>query len=521
MKMKYNHFLSLISFLLIINKSLSELFPLNKISTRLKSLHKSHRILSPLNDSYFLGQAYGDSYDLNYYYTTLYFGPKKAPQTFILDTGSPTTTSPCSKCTSCGKHLNKPYEFKDESRIVKCFSEECNSVSSSCINNKCSFSISYSEGSRLAGFYNLQDIYLENINNSPIISNQFFTLPIGCTTTETHLFVTQLADGIMGLNNSGKSFVSLLFRNNVIKKELFSICLGQNDGYFSIGEIDTAYHKSEVSYVPLIWGHTNFYIKLMNMRVGDDSISTNNYNGFIDSGTTISYFPNEIYNKIINNFNNYCNKDGYNCGKFETVSGIGYCGMFKSVNERKYALNNYWPNITIFLEGYNYTLTPNDYYFEYNDGKKIGACIGFEGESCSKITIGGTFMHGHDIIFDKENQMMGFAEADCNRGQNKKDNITNDNNNNTLIKEVENLNNFFTPNWNDVFIYGIIVVSCLIVLCLIIVVICMMKKRFNMKKYNKQVDESTDKKNGNNNKNNNVLEIKSQNTNNNNNVSNA
>ena len=176
--MKYNRFLSFISFLLIINKSLSELFPLKKISTRLKSLHKSHRILSPLNESYFLGQAYGDSYNLYYYYTTLYFGPKKTPQTFILDTGSPTTTCPCSKCTSCGKHLNKPYEFKDESLIVKCYSDQCNSVSSSCLNNRCSFSISYSEGSRLAGFYNLQDIYLENINNSPIISNTFFTLPI-------------------------------------------------------------------------------------------------------------------------------------------------------------------------------------------------------------------------------------------------------------------------------------------------------------------------------------------------------
>ena len=194
--------------------------------------------------------------------------------------------------------------------------------------------------------------------------------------------------------------------------------------------------------------------------------------------------------------------------------------MFKSVNERKLALNNYWPNITIFLEGYNYTLTPNDYYFEYNEEKKIGACIGFEGESCSKITIGGTFMHGHDIIFDKENQMMGFAEADCNRGQNKKDNNTNDNN--TFIKEEEIFKVNFVQNWNDIFLYGIIIASCLVVLCLIILVICLMKKRNKMKKYNEQVDESTgDKKNENNNQNNNILEIKNQNTNNKNNVSNT
>ena len=34
----------------------------------------------------------------------------------------------------------------------------------------------------------------------------------------------------------------------------------------------------------------------------------------------------------------------------------------------------------------------------------IGTCLGFEGERASKITLGGTFMDGHDIILDKKNQ---------------------------------------------------------------------------------------------------------------------
>ena len=126
--MNYSQNISILFFFLIITPILSELYHLQKIPARLKTLHRAHRNLSPENDSYFLEQAYGNSYDLYYYYTTLYFGPNKTPQTFILDTGSPTTTSPCSKCTSCGKHLNKPYEFKDNSRIVKCYTDECNSV---------------------------------------------------------------------------------------------------------------------------------------------------------------------------------------------------------------------------------------------------------------------------------------------------------------------------------------------------------------------------------------------------------
>ena len=529
--MKYlNQNFLLILFIIQISLIHSETYPLKKLSTKLKTLHLSQRKLSPEEDPYYLEKAYGDSYDLNYYYTTLYFGPKKMPQTFILDTGSPTTTSPCSKCNSCGKHLNKPYEFNDDSKIIDCYTDECSLLNSQCLNNnhKCGFSISYSEGSRLSGFFNLQEIYLENINNSPPISSKSFIIPIGCTTLETHLFVTQLADGIMGLNNSGKSFVSILFKKNVIKKEIFSICLGQNDGYFSIGDIDTAYHKSNVVFVPLIWGINNFLIKVFNMQVGDDIISTRNYNIFVDSGTTISYFPKEIFDDMINNFNKYCEKNGNKCGKFENVRDIGYCMMFNSEKERYISLNNYWPNMTLFLEGYNYTLTPNDYYFEYNDKEKnkIGACLGFEGERCSKITLGGTFMHGHDIIFDKENQMMGFAVADCNRGQIKKDkniNISNNNNNDndTLLKAVEDgkqKNNI--DKFNEKFLYGIIIVSGLIVIGLIILVTLVISKKYKLRKYNAQFDESIDTKKNKENANNNVLEIKNQNTNNMNNNNN-
>ena len=504
---KYNIFV--ISILLFIKTILSEIYQLNKIPTNIKTLRRMHRSLDYNEDNEnYLESVYGDSYNLYYYYATLYLGPKKIPQTYILDTGSPTTTSPCNKCKSCGKHLNRPYELNDDSKIIQCYSDKCDLVpSSTCIEHKCAFSISYSEGSRLAGFFNMQEIYFEQINKTPNITKKSFLLPIGCTTTETHLFTTQLADGIMGLNNGGKSFVTLLYKNKIISKHLFSICLGQNDGYFSIGEIDKTFHKTEIEYVPIIKGETNFYININKIKVGNKDINIKGYRGFIDSGTTISYFPNDIYNSIIDAFNSICSKNQTKCGEFKNVASIGYCGFFKSIEDKIKALNEYWPNIIIYLEGHNYILTPNDYYYDYTEDK-IGACLGFEGESTSKITLGGTFMHGHDIVFDKGNQQIGFAVADCNRGNveynNKKlnryiNNINNDESNIIINEDI---------SFKTISLYLIIIISVLLIILLFIIIFLALKKFLCKKKYYPHID---DKSNDTNKKQVNVIDVKSEN----------
>ena len=87
--------------LLLIKRVEFEIYELKKVPSKIKSLHRRRRILDSDNEDSFLEEAYGDSYNLNYYYTTLYLGPKKMPQTFILDTVRTTTTSPCNKCDSC------------------------------------------------------------------------------------------------------------------------------------------------------------------------------------------------------------------------------------------------------------------------------------------------------------------------------------------------------------------------------------------------------------------------------------
>ena len=161
-----------------------------------------------------------------------------------------------------GKHLNPKYSLENTSKILSCNDNKCKLASHSrCSEKKCSFHVSYAEGSKLSGIYVDQDIFFETINLEKNITNNSYSIPIGCTTTETHLFKTQLADGIMGLNNNENSFVGMMYKLGIIKKNIFSLCFEHDGGYFSIGKIYDEFHYSNnIKYSNLVNKYYGNYI---------------------------------------------------------------------------------------------------------------------------------------------------------------------------------------------------------------------------------------------------------------------
>ena len=429
------------------------------------SLKKSLRLLD--DDNSFLHEVKGNSNYLNYYYTTLYLGKDKMPQVYILDTGSSITTSPCDQCTSCGNHLNPKYKLENNSKIIPCHTTRCDMVSNSrCQDNKCSFHVSYAEGSRISGFYINEDVYFETIDNINNITNISYNIPIGCTTEETHLFTSQLADGIMGLNNNDRSFVSMLYKLKVIQNNIFSLCFSHEGGYFSIGKIATQHHLSKnISYVNILnRNYGNYFIHLNHITIGDSKIVFNG-KAFIDSGTTLTYFPNNIFQQIMNNFFKICEKNK-KCGNLRRIKELGYCSRIEYQNEMDEIIEEGWSTIIFVFDGEEYLLKPKNYYFIYNtDDEGLNICLGFEENNRNNILLGTTFMHGHDIIFDKMNYKMGFVEADCNRIQNNYENENEEkikiNDINSLDKiigeesfdntEIINQNNNGENNYTDIF----------------------------------------------------------------------
>lgn len=419
---------------------------------------------------------YGSSDDLNYYYANLYLGNPPKKQAYIVDTGSSITTSPCQPyCEKCGKHLNSYYTVKEPASIISCESEQCKMVSSTCNGQKqCGFSISYSEGSSLSGIFINETIRIgDDYNNT-----KGNWLPIGCTTKENNLFLTQLADGIMGLSNSDTSFVSMLYKRSIISENVFSLCLSQKGGYFAIGEINKKYHKEPtITYIGI--NKSGFYnIKLNSIIINSSNISLLNdkgdfkYVAIVDSGTTVTYIPNEPAEAILKEFHNYCElkENKGKCGTYKKTSDLGPCYFFDNMTHMENALQ-IWPNITFEIQGgYSYVWTPLNYYFNNTDDVPKAtpkACLGFISSNGNKFTFGSTWMHGHDIIFDRSNSSIGFVKADCDRGKEPigKENQTESDNKEDEEKEKKCIQEDITETRKFLIAYAFV---CIILLCIII-----------------------------------------------------
>ena len=150
-KLKQIKIIIIILYLLISSNSL--ILELKQISIPYLSLRENNpnSKMRNLSEQYIFGSAF----KLNYYYSNLYLGENMQKQGYILDTGSTITSSTCAPlCDHCGEHINPAYNLSSQDKILSCGGDRCKLVSSRCNSNdnKCSFSISYSEGSSLVLF---------------------------------------------------------------------------------------------------------------------------------------------------------------------------------------------------------------------------------------------------------------------------------------------------------------------------------------------------------------------------------
>lgn len=162
----------------------------------------------------------------------------------------------------------------------------------------------------------------------------------------------------------------------MIKHNLFSLCFGNNAGYFSVGKINKTFHDSNSTIVYLKRNPNNFFfaVELNRIEINGSYINTS-YNTIIDSGTTYSLFPEEIYTSMTKILDDYSQKDDLPAKQLRYNDD--YCfELDKNSNKRR--LYKALPTFHFHFENqYSIPWKPKNYIVEIlDDIKGVLYCVG-------------------------------------------------------------------------------------------------------------------------------------------------
>ena len=120
-------------------------------------------------------------------------------------------------------------------------------------------------------------------------------------------FYNQKVDGIFGLANKEDSIINQLYKEGKINKKSFSLCLNQNGGYFTLGNIYHDYHiNSPVYFQFTIKNAYSLNINTVYINY-EKRFESQIFPAIIDSGTTLTYFPTNLSKFIVESFKEKCN----------------------------------------------------------------------------------------------------------------------------------------------------------------------------------------------------------------------
>ncbi|RHY52756.1 hypothetical protein DYB38_012514 [Aphanomyces astaci] len=341
----------------------------------------------------------------------VFFGGQ--PRVLIVDTGSADTAFPCSDCTNCGNgHYNTFYNFTSGSRYVSCEDNaawgltSCKSCSK---DDKCVFAEQYVEGSGWEAFKVKDSCYFDQ--NPNVVADVVF----GCMHTESGAFLSQEADGIMGMSRDPDALFVQFYEHGATKMKGFSQCISSTGGHMVLGGLDTSVHNpgAEMVFTPLrTTGYSYWTVSMESLAVDGlvvdvpSSVYNQNRGCVFDSGTTFVYLPSAAASPFQLQWTAAVLAAGLDHAKFAPYrEGGEYVIRSPSVLLQLPTLSFKFANNAVMQ-------LPPTQYMVYNGDFKYTATVFFQDFAHATI-LGASMLANHNVLYDMTNHRVGFAEANC------------------------------------------------------------------------------------------------------------
>jgi hypothetical protein len=329
----------------------------------------------------------------------------------VVDTGSDIVWLQCKPCEKCYNQTTPIFDPSISSTYknnIPCLSNKCKFVgSTSCgENNSCEYTISYNDGSISQGDLSVETLTLDSTSGYSI---SFPNTVIGCGHRNIGLYEEQ-SSGIVGL---GVGRVSLITQLGPSIGWKFSYCLqpelSNSTSKLNFGEAAVVSGHGVVSTPMVIRDHAvSYFLTLEAFSVGNkriefitDSNGVVDGNIVIDSGTTLTTLPFDIYNTIESAV-----VESVNLKRVKDPNNM--LNLCYSITSDEYD----FPIITAHFKGADVNLYSINTFVLVADGV---ACFAF-GSSRDGASIFGNLAQKNLLVgYDLQKNIVSFKSIDCTK----------------------------------------------------------------------------------------------------------
>uniref|UniRef100_A0A0E0KP40 Peptidase A1 domain-containing protein n=1 Tax=Oryza punctata TaxID=4537 RepID=A0A0E0KP40_ORYPU len=362
--------------------------------------------------------------DTGLYYTEIGIGTPTKRYYVQVDTGSDILWVNCISCDRCprksglGLELTL-YDPKDSSTgsKVSCDQGFCAATYGGLLPGctaslPCEYSVTYGDGSSTTGYFVSDLLQFDQVSGDGRTRPANSTVTFGCGSQQGGDLGSsnQALDGIIGFGQSNTSMLSQLSAAGKVKK-IFAHCLDtiNGGGIFAIGNVV----QPKVKTTPLVPNMPHYNVNLKSIDVGGTALKlpahmfdTGEKKGtIIDSGTTLTYLPEIVYKEImLAVFAKHQDITFHNVQEFLCFQYVG-------------SVDDDFPKITFHFENdLPLNVYPHDYFFENGDNLY---CVGFQNgglqskDGKGMVLLGDLVLSNKLVVYDLENQVIGWTEYNC------------------------------------------------------------------------------------------------------------
>jgi len=326
----------------------------------------------------------------------------------VMDTGSDLIWTQCKPCVDCYKQPTPIYDPSSSSTYSKvpCSSPLCQGFS--CHQTECTYDYNYNDYSFTKGVLSYETFTLS--------SKSLPNIAFGCShDSEGHGFGA--GTGIIGFGRGPLSLNSQLGKTTGNK---FSYCLvggspsPSKSSPLFVGQT-AILSGNDVQSTPILQSKANpssYYLSLKGISVGNQSLDIapgtfdlqNDGSGgvIIDSGSTITYLPENAYEAVFNALSSIHlqQTDG-------SPFSLDLC--FKE-NLDAVSLNAKFPAIDFHFEGATYRVNQRNYMLNFQ-GDTV--CLAMLPSSSGSTILGNVLQQNYHIHYDLEKNVLSFQRTVC------------------------------------------------------------------------------------------------------------